>query len=40
VELLGYNGELKWKQNEAALTVAMPPETISAIGITLKVELA
>jgi len=40
VELLGHNGELKWKQDEAALKVEMPAERISDVGITLKVELA
>jgi alpha-L-fucosidase len=39
VEVLGYKGELKWKQDEAALKVEMPAEKISDIGITLKVEL-
>jgi alpha-L-fucosidase len=40
VELLGYKGELKWKQDEACLKVEMPAEKISDIGITLKVDLA
>jgi len=40
VELLGYKGELKWKQDEAGLKVEMPAEKISDIGITLKAELA
>jgi alpha-L-fucosidase len=40
VELLGYNGELKWKQDESSLRVEMPAEKISDIGITLKVSLA
>jgi alpha-L-fucosidase len=40
VELLGYKGDLKWKQDDAALKVEMPAEKISDIGITLKVELA
>ena len=40
VELLGYKGELKWKQDESSLTVEMPAEKISDIGITLKVALA
>jgi alpha-L-fucosidase len=40
VELLGYKGELKWKQDESALRVEMPGEKISDIGITLKVALA
>jgi alpha-L-fucosidase len=40
VELLGYKGELKWKQDEAGLRVEMPAEKISDVGITLKVELA
>ena len=40
VEVLGYKGEMKWKQDEAALKVEMPAEKISDIGITLKVELA
>ena len=40
VELLGYKGELKWKQEDSALKVEMPAEKISEIGITLKVELA
>jgi alpha-L-fucosidase len=40
VELLGYNGDLNWKQDDSALKVQMPAERISDIGITLKVELA
>jgi hypothetical protein len=40
VELLGYKGELKWKQDEASLRVEMPAEKISDVGITLKVDLA
>jgi alpha-L-fucosidase len=40
VELLGYNGELKWKQDESSLRVEMPAEKISDIGVTLKVALA
>jgi alpha-L-fucosidase len=40
VELLGYKGELKWKQEEGALKVEMPAEKISDVAITLKVELS
>ena len=40
VELLGYKGELKWKQDESSLKVEMPAKKISDIGITLKVALA
>jgi alpha-L-fucosidase len=40
VELLGYKGELKWKQDEAGLKVEMPAEKISDVAITLKVKLA
>jgi alpha-L-fucosidase len=40
VELLGYKGELKWKQDESALRVEMPAEQFSDIGVTLKVALA
>jgi len=40
VELLGYKGNLNWKQDETALKVEMPSEKISDVGITLKVELA
>ncbi len=40
VELLGYNGDLRWKQSEAGLKVLMPAEKLSDIGITLKVEFA
>jgi hypothetical protein len=39
VELLGYKGALRWKQDEAGLKVEMPAEQISDVGITLKVEL-
>jgi alpha-L-fucosidase len=39
VELLGYKGDLNWKQDETALKVQMPAEKISDIGITLKVYL-
>jgi hypothetical protein len=40
VELLGYKGELKWKQDDGALKMEMPAEKISDVAITLKVELA
>jgi alpha-L-fucosidase len=40
VELLGYKGQLKWKQDESSLRVEMPAEKLSDIGITLKVALA
>ena len=40
VELLGHKGPVKWKQNEASLTVEMPEEKISDVAIALKVELA
>ena len=44
VELLGHNGELKWKQGDAALKVLVPADLAqsrsSDIGITLKVETA
>jgi alpha-L-fucosidase len=40
VSLLGYNGKLDWKQDESSLRVKMPPEKLSDIGITLKVDLA
>jgi hypothetical protein len=40
VELLGYKGDLKWNQSDAALKVEMPAVKLSDIGITLKVELA
>jgi alpha-L-fucosidase len=40
VTLLGYGGQVKWKQDESGLRVEMPAERLSEIGITLKVELA
>ena len=40
VELLGYKGDLRWKQDDGALRVEMPKEKLSDIGITLKVSLA
>jgi alpha-L-fucosidase len=40
VELLGYKGELKWKQDDGSLKVEMPAEKISDVAITLKVEFA
>jgi len=40
VELLGHKGDVKWKQDEASLTVEMPEGKISDVGITLKVEMA
>jgi alpha-L-fucosidase len=40
VELLGYKGDLRWKQDDAALRVEMPAEKLSDIGITLKIALA
>jgi len=39
VELLGYKGDVKWKQDETQLRVEMPAEKISDVGIALKVEL-
>jgi len=39
VELLGYNGVLNWKQDQASLTVGVPAGRISDVGITLKVDL-
>jgi alpha-L-fucosidase len=40
VEMLGYKGDLKWTQDEAALKVVMPQQKISDIAITLKIEMA
>jgi alpha-L-fucosidase len=40
VELLGYKGDLKWKQSDSSLKVEMPAEKLSGVGITLKVEVA
>jgi alpha-L-fucosidase len=40
LEILGYKGELRWKQDESSLHVEMPAEKISDIGMTLKAELA
>lgn len=40
VEMLGHKGDLKWKQEDAALRVEMPAEKTSDIAITLKIELA
>jgi alpha-L-fucosidase len=40
VELLGYKGDLSWKQGDTALKVQVPTGKISDIGITLKVYLA
>src|SRR5580658_4811033 len=40
VELLGYKGEVKWRQDESSLRVEMPAEKLSDIGITLRVALA
>lgn len=40
VELLGSKTNVNWKQTDSALLVDMPPEKISDIGITLKVQLA
>jgi alpha-L-fucosidase len=39
VEVLGYKGDLKWKQDDSSLKVEMPAGKISDIGITLKVSL-
>jgi len=39
VELLGYKGDLQWKQDDSCLKVKMPAEKLSDVGITLKVEL-
>jgi len=42
VKLLGYGGQVKWKQDESGLKVEIPSDIgkFSDIGITLKVELA
>jgi alpha-L-fucosidase len=40
VELLGHEGDLSWKQDDAGLRVQMPTKKISDIGITLKIALA
>ena len=40
VEVLGYNGNVTWKQEDAALKVQMPAEKLSDIGLTLKVQLS
>jgi alpha-L-fucosidase len=40
VTLLGHEGPVEWKQDTTGLHVEMPAERISAIAITLKVELA
>jgi alpha-L-fucosidase len=37
VELLGYAGDVKWKQEDGSLRVEMPEAKLSDIGITLKV---
>jgi alpha-L-fucosidase len=39
VELLGYKGELKWKQDDCCLKVEMPAEKISDVGFTLKIQM-
>jgi hypothetical protein len=38
--LLGYKGNVTWKQEDGALKVQMPAEEMSDIGITLKVQMA
>jgi alpha-L-fucosidase len=40
VELLGHHGDVKWKQDDTALKVQLPPEKLSDIGVTLKIDLA
>jgi alpha-L-fucosidase len=40
VNILGCKENLLWNQTDSALTVQMPAEKISNIGITLKVDLA
>jgi alpha-L-fucosidase len=40
VEILGYKGDLKWKQDDAGLRVEMPADKFSDVAITLKVNLA
>jgi alpha-L-fucosidase len=39
VEILGYEGKVKWKQDAAGLKVQMPADKISDLGIALKVQL-
>ena len=40
VELLGHKGDLKWNQDQTALTVKLPAGKLSEIGLTLKISLA
>ena len=40
VEMLGLNGELKWKQDDVALVVEMPAGKMPDIGFTLKIQMA
>ncbi len=40
VEVLGWKGDLKWKQDENSLTVQMAAEKISDLAIALKIEFA
>jgi hypothetical protein len=40
VELLGHKGDLKWNQDQTALTVKVPAGKLSEIGLTLKISLA
>jgi len=40
VEMLGHKGDLKWKQEDAALRVEMPAEKTTDIAVTLKIQLA
>jgi alpha-L-fucosidase len=40
VEILGAKSEVKWKQEDDALKVELPPEKISDIGFTLKIQTA
>jgi alpha-L-fucosidase len=38
VELLGWKGDLKWKQDESSLRVEVPAEKISELAIAMKIE--
>jgi alpha-L-fucosidase len=40
VELLGYQGKMRWMQNETGLRVPMPPMQPSRHAVTLRITFA
>jgi len=40
LQILGYDGEVQWPQDNASLSVKVPANILSNVDFTLKVDLA